>query len=77
MRRITWGVIWIFENGRRKFCIKSSIEFFTIILSFLEKKYVAEFTFFGPILFLQKISNLIVYTLPAWQQYYYGIVYTC
>ena len=32
------GVIWIFQNGGWKFCMKSSIWFFTIILSFLEKK---------------------------------------
>ena len=46
MCRITWGVIWIFLNGHRKFCMKSSIELFTIILSFFEKKtYFSEFTF--------------------------------
>ena len=33
------GVIWIFQKGGRKFCMKSSILFFTIILSFLEKKF--------------------------------------
>ena len=38
MCRITWGVILIFQNGVQQFCIKSSIEFFTIILSFLWKK---------------------------------------
>ena len=36
--RITWGIIWIFQNGSRKFCMKSSIQFFTIILTFLKKK---------------------------------------
>ena len=32
------GAIWIFQNGGRKFCMKSSIYFFTIILSFEKKK---------------------------------------
>ena len=29
------------------------------------------------ILFIQTISHLVVYTLQAWQQYYYGILQTC
>ena len=37
------GVIWIFQNGGWKFCMKSSIWFFTIILSFLEKKILPKF----------------------------------
>ena len=40
--RITWeGVcaIWIFQTGGRKFCVKTSIQFFTIILSFGKTKF--------------------------------------
>ena len=39
MCRITWGVIWIFQNGVQKFCMRTNIIFFTIIMSFVENKY--------------------------------------
>jgi hypothetical protein len=41
--RITWegggGAIWILQNGGRKCCVKTSIWFFTIILSFGKTKF--------------------------------------
>ena len=36
------GVKWIFQNGVWKISVKSSIYFFTIILSFLGKKISSE-----------------------------------
>ena len=43
--RITWGVIWIFQNDGRKFCMRWSI------MSFLENKYFPGFILTGPISF--------------------------
>jgi hypothetical protein len=50
--RITWGVIWIFQNGGWKFCIRSSIHFFHNYNVFLgEKMFSPQFTFSSPISF--------------------------
>ena len=56
------GVIWIFQNGGRKFCMKSNAQFFTIILSFLEKKNSSEIHVFRS----DQFSLLIYrYLLPS------------